>query len=873
MIIRAALLFATGLCMLAPGAHAQESSSEDDLDSLLGTDWSSSPQAAEESEPSGAATEEGDARAADDGASSTSASGGADGDSESEEQTEAVDAAEVEQQRPANAAASRPSSRLIEEIVVTAQKREENLQEVPIMINAFSGDKLDAFGIESTADLQKVTPGLTYTYSYGYSVIFIRGVGTDAFLPNADPSVATYIDGINIGPSQGKQDSLGPVERVEVLKGPQGTLFGRNATAGAINIVTADPPNEFLGSVKAEFGNYNSRKAQIYLASPITDWLGGTIAYFREDADLYGRNEVFGEPGPMKENFVEGGRLKLRWQMTDSISLNLVGMLNDQFNSNSLSQENTRPAPVLDLGVPDDELDRIWHNNYQGGNETSNALYGATLEWLTDFADIKLILSDNKADVDEARYDFDATSTQQAFFYSNDQFNYQQTYELQFVSNQATPFSDVFQWAAGLYRLEGEGGFGSLYLGLNPAGQISNILGAPFLLDRVAGLLGLNGLGGLANDVINSTPDVVLGNGGILTTESNSVYFQGTWFATDWLDVTLGARYQQETRGITNSYLDYVLPTAGTPPNNYYDSGSQAQNIRLVNFSAPDLEDNTLSPRLALQFRLSDTVQVYTSASRAFKSPTYNIVNFFSNPNPVDREAATTYELGWKSDLLDGALRLNAAAFYTQIDGLLTAVVSVTSGGIVSFDNAGEAEIKGAEADITWQPLPSLNPGLAIAAAATFLDAKYTDYRNGSGFDDATGLYFGDDSLLRAAGQGPRDFTGNDIVRTPDLTASLSLNQAIRAGPDSSYEIGLDYYYNSGFNTTAQNSPFFEQAAYGLLGGRVSYFYNPWGAQLTAFVTNALDEQYAQAIVQHDFGRAVTLAPPRLFGLRVKWSF
>lgn len=849
---------AMGLCAFAMKAPAQDGATYSDLDSLLASDWAAETDTQE--------------------ASSTQPTSAVEAPSEeaaTEARAEIYSTIPVSDPEPVEQSTGRrPSaSRLVEEIVVTAQKREELLQDVPITINAFSGEKLDAFGVESTADLQKITPGLTYTYAYGYSVIFIRGVGTDAFLPNADPSVATYIDGINIGPSQGKQDSLGPVQRVEVLKGPQGTLFGRNATAGAINIVTEDPPDEFMGSIKTEFGNYNSRKYQIYLASPLTNWLGATLSYYREDQDLYGRNELFGEPGPMREDYVEGGRLKLRWQMTDSLSLNLVGMLNDQFNSNSLSQENTRPAPILDGGVEPDELDRVWHNNYQGGNETSNALYGATLEWLTDFADIKFIFSDNKADVDEAMYDFDSTPTQQAFFYSNDQFNYQKTYELQFVSNSSTPFSDHFQWAAGLYRLEGEGGFGSLYLGLNPGGVVSNIIGGPYLLGRIGDLLRLNNLGGLVNTIINGTSDVVLGNGGILTTESNSVYFQGTWFATDWLDVTLGARYQHETRGITNSYLDVVLPTAGTPPNAYYDSGSQAQNIRLFNFSAPDLEDKTLSPRLALQFRLADDVQIYTSATRAFKSPTYNIVNFFSNPNPVERETATSYELGFKSDLLDGALRLNAAAFYTQIDGLLTAVVSVASGGIVSFRNAGEAEIKGAEVDMLWQPMPELNPGLAIAVSATYLDGKYTDYKNGSGFDDNTGLYFGEDSLLRALGQGARDFTGNDIVRTPDLTASISINQAIPAGDHSSFEIGADYYYNSGFNTTPQNSPYFQQEAYGVLGGRIAYFYHPWDVQITAFIDNALDEQYAQAIVQHDFGRTVTLAPPRLYGVRLKWSF
>jgi iron complex outermembrane recepter protein len=165
--------------------------------------------------------------------------------------------------------------------------------------------------------------------------------------------------------------------------------------------------------------------------------------------------------------------------------------------------------------------------------------------------------------------------------------------------------------------------------------------------------------------------------------------------------------------------------------------------------------------------------------------------------------------------------------------------------------------------------MPNLNPGLAMTAGATYLQGRYTDYQDGAGYDDTTGLYFGPDSLY---GGPARDFTGNDIVRTPRLTANISVNQAFPSGPGS-FEIGIDYYYNSGFNTTPQNSPHFEQPAYTLWNGRLSYFYDPLGIQLTGFIDNALDEKYIQAMLQQDFGRTVTLAPPRTFGLRVKWSF
>ena len=213
----------------------------------------------------------------------------------------------------------------------------------------------------------------------GYTVIYLRGVGTDAFLPNADPSIATYIDGINIGPSQGKQDTLGAVQRVEVLKGPQGTLFGRNATGGAINIVTEDPPEEFVGTLKTEFGNYNAESYQLYLGAPITDSIGATVSLFKSHQDLYGRNEIFGEPGPMRDEFAEGARVKIRWDISDTFNATLIGSYGNQFTSNSLSQENTRPSPLLLAGTEPDELDRVWHNNKLGGNSTMNELYGGIL--------------------------------------------------------------------------------------------------------------------------------------------------------------------------------------------------------------------------------------------------------------------------------------------------------------------------------------------------------------------------------------------------------------------------------------------------------------------------------------------------------------
>jgi iron complex outermembrane receptor protein len=147
------------------------------------------------------------------------------------------------------------------EIIVTAQKREESIQEVPISIQAFTPETLDAKGIHSVPELTRVTSGLQFGSFAGFPLVFLRGVGTDVFLPTEDPSVTTYIDGIYIPMSQGVAQGLGGIERVEVLKGPQGTLFGRNSTGGAISIVTRKPGDEFETTGVGEVGHHDERRA------------------------------------------------------------------------------------------------------------------------------------------------------------------------------------------------------------------------------------------------------------------------------------------------------------------------------------------------------------------------------------------------------------------------------------------------------------------------------------------------------------------------------------------------------------------------------------------------------------------------------------
>ena len=693
-------------------------------------------------------------------------------------------------------------------------------------------------------------------------MIYLRGVGSDAFLPSADPSVATYIDGINIPPSQGKNDSLGPVKRVEVLKGPQGTLFGRNATGGAISIVTEDPPEEgIIGSLKAAIGNYGRRNYEAFAGINIFDGFGVTLAAFEETGDIIGHNVVFGERGPESPDFSQGNRLKARWDITDTFSATLIGSYINQHNGNSLRQENTRRSPLAGGDGSEEEADREVNNNFEGGNSTINTLYGIVFDWNPGPVDVKFTASTQDVDVDFAAYDYDSTENDQVTFFTYDQFATQDTYELQFTSNENTWLGDRFEWAAGYYKLKAAGGFERLFFTAN----------AGLLTPNVTSNLGQ--LGSLVQQVIQSSNDVMLQAGGIVYTDSDSVYFQGTWTFNEAFNATIGVRYQEETRSVNNTHLDLVDTTNGPPPKSYYQSSDTSRNTVLQNFEGSSVDTTTVSPRLAIQYFPTDWLQIYASASRGYKSPTFNVINFFSAPDEVKAEEATAFELGFKSDMLDGALRLNGAIFKSKTEQLVTAIVSLTSGGVVRFSNAEEAQSEGAEIDFNWQPMPNWNPGLAISGGGSYIDARYTDYTNGAGFDDDTGLYFGPDNLTGTPVQDPRDFTGNRVVRTPKLSSSVSVNQFFDIGEYGALEFAVDYSYKSDYNTTPQESPFFVQDQHELWGARAAWFYDPWGIQVTAYVDNIKDKEYFSSILQQDFGRTAKLAPPKFYGIRLKWDF
>jgi iron complex outermembrane recepter protein len=755
-------------------------------------------------------------------------------------------------------------SRFIEEIVVTAQKREENLHDVPISVQAFSGELLDAKGIEDPRALQLVTPGLQYNIIAGYSIIFLRGVGSDAFIPSADGSVATYIDNVYYPFGHGLAAALGSVERVEILKGPQGTLFGRNSTGGAINIITKGPGPDFAASVLASRGNYSETNLRAFVNVPLTDSLAVSLSGLRYSEDSY--YELVDSPNtsfPKEES--RGLSAKLGWSPVDALQvevgygeINTLGAL-----AQLLPTTEVKPLGAA-LGVQAQQgyrtsIDAPTYFDSLTKVTTADATYHAP--WF----DLRLIGAD-QAITSAGLVDFDGSNRPLVSFDAKGQFADINTLEFQVLSNDSSWGSGWLQWIAGVYHIESTAGYRPLvfnigpnlydYLRNPPPGGLLSALGVGSLVQAVDALaLQLSDLSGLPlADLINAYANngVQLSLVGVLDTRSTSGFFQTTVDLTDRWSLTLGGRYQTETRKLVES-------STSLAPN----ANDDTQTVPVIRFNPQSADASNFSPKVVVDYRFADDDMLFLSYSRGYKSGTYNIIALYRPSEYIEPEEVTAYELGYKGSLFNHTLRLNAAVFENEIRNLQVQTVAVASGGVTRFENAGGGRVRGADFDLIWMPLPNQLPDLVLNAGAAYLDAIYTEYLNGSGFDESTGVYF-DGTIFPS-----RDFSGNRIVRTPEWSGNAGLSYTFHRG-SSSLELAGDIYYNSGSFFTAQNSETSEENSYHVTDARASFFHEPWGLRLTAFVNNINSARYHYMINEFDFSTAKLLAPPRTYGLRLQ---
>lgn len=766
------------------------------------------------------------------------------------------------------AAEAGSGSRLIEEIIVTAQRREENVKDVPISISAYSPDFLEAAGVTAQQDLPKITPGLVVGSPVGFATTYIRGIGSDAFIL-ADPLVVTYIDGVYFPASTTQFQDFGDVEQIEIAKGPQGTLFGRNALGGVIAIKSRDPSlTEVQGSAKAQqlvfTGSDSSRGAWTtsgFVSIPLADSFAFSVS------GLVGKNDPYFDQyvGPENDRkLVKDGdsyayRIKTLWEPMDDLSFKLNYY--HSYTNDPQRQFGANTDPSL-LGTPlpaqQDPWGRTDYNDEPFSWDRTKNL-STTIDWNLPWFRTQLIGARQRI-LAIRNADFDGTDQPVAFFdaidgeacrpYCKPFFSRGNNLELRFLSNDSAP--DWLELVGGLYYYEQQSGVGG-----------ARFFGAGTDLSQgvVAGVT-VPGLQDLYNDVLTglgvNPTGAVLGLKGGLREKSEAAYAQGTIKFADWVSLTLGARAQRVKRSVREAAQQIYVDGDTQIPLFMYDGKDDPQYR---------VKDQSVDPKAVLSFRpgvewLGNDPLIYVSYQVASTGGTFNSLSLFEEPDLAKGSELTSYEAGFKTFLFDGMTSLDAAVFhYTEKDPQ-TQVVSLQTGGAVNFENAEELEIMGAELAVLTPLLPSLTGGgLVWTLGISYLDSEYTSYPNASGFAADTGVY-----------SQTNDFSGNRVVQTPKYTIATGLSQTLQWG-NHTFELGADYYYNDGFFYAAQNTPNTEIGSYETVGVTTSWLYEPWDMRLSVFGRNILNEEYLAARFITDFGVNDYPAPKAIWGASLKWDF
>lgn len=559
----------------------------------------------------------------------------------------------------------------LEEIVVTAQRKTERLQDVPISVNAISGEAMAARGVTDTFDLQTVVPGLSITRVASVSTPYLRGVGSDGANPNQEASVATYVDGVYYAAPFGNLFSFNNIDRIEVLKGPQGTLFGRNATGGVIQIVTRTPSHDPKIEMYAGYGNYDTYEAGGYATTGLGDKVAVDLAVqFRDQRDGWGRNTFLDKDTLKGKEF--GLRSKLLFTPTERTTITLTA--DYAYSRNSFNTYNRAP------GVPD--LDGVVRNpgryesNAETLNDTKTRQRGIALRFEQDLDFATLVsISAYRRSNGYNNFDYDTSPvgivSPVPLFQEVKGFSQ----EVQLIARQGS----AFDWTLGAYYFDSKPSY-------NPG--------------RLCG--------------VGIVPSGCLDIYATQHTKSLSPYAQATLKLGEATNLTAGIRYTHETQALTGGSQTMDL-TPGSDGLDAVPTGPYT--------AAPRIKQKFNKPtwRIAVDHDVARDVKVYASYNRGIKSGGYNLQA--PGVPGYDPEILDAYEIGFKSELLDRRVRLNVAAFYYDFKNIQVAVIQGATSATV---NAAKARMQGIDADFVFV----VTPGLTINANGAYVDGEFRDFPN-----------------------------------------------------------------------------------------------------------------------------------------------
>lgn len=721
------------------------------------------------------------------------------------------------------------------EIVVTAQKRAENVQDVPVSIAAFSGEALTKANVVTVQDLSKIATNFSTSKGVASSAmrLNIRGVG--AFGNTAtEPSVAVFLDGVYIPRAGSIIGSFLDMEGAEVLRGPQGTLFGRNASVGALSLHSAKPKDEFSAHVTGEAGSFDRYRLDAHVNIPlgenvalrvagVANWLGG---YWdnQYDGETYGQQDDYAVRASLKadigavEWIIRGDYSKIKGD----------GIVNNDFDPASvsaaqLSALRTRLGGVL----PDTNLkDRVMNQNVTG--DLKDRQWGVSSEASLDVAGGTLRLIDSYRDWKNDQLDGDIIFLPIPLASRVGQFaSRSHNHELQYISPVNQWLGGRLDMVAGVYyysekyRLDEQ---------LNLNAQFCNAL-VPAGVQRTACNTYRASTGG-----ITATDQDVFQN-----SRSVAAYSQLNFKIAEPLTLVLGGRYTTEKK--TGRYSQLVnTPFAGT---------LRATEV----LTLPDLSEDRFTYRVGLNFKPTEDMLVFGSFSTGYKSGGYNsgggtpsLTTFgpggvvVSTKRVFDRETVKNYELGIKSSWLDRALTANMTLFRMDIDGYQDRSFDGTS---FVIRNAGALRQQGVEFDAVMRPVRRF----AVSASLAYLDSKFTDFPGGT---PLPGLPAG----------SVQNLTGTPANYSPSWSGRVGLDWTGDVGASGmtwNLNTNLSFVSDQRISAVTDNNPQTIQDGYGLLGARVTLNGQDDRWSLALFGSNLTNTQYATGSFNQVLGAAFGL--------------
>lgn len=737
----------------------------------------------------------------------------------------------------------------IEEIMISATKRDEGLQDVPISVTAFTQNELDMRGFGNLAGVQEATPNLNFSVqSAGQNVarVTLRGVGTETLVGGGDPGVALHIDGVYVGRNSVAAGDIFDVQRVEVLRGPQGTLYGRNATGGSINLITARPTDELEGNADVTYGNFDALRLRGTINVPLTDNISSRLSVFSDTRDGYLKNLFPGRRDANDKN-AQGGRLQFLWSGDSGAEVLVRAFYNKyggvgpgtRYLGADIATDNGYPAaylvgirapsegpppgapvvaPAFALGTTEAGngiLDRptgFYETRKDAAEFLDQVIKGVDLEASFNVSDGILLksITSYQTNRNEILVDADGSElpieTRQRL---NDASQFSQ--EINLFSQNESPF----QWIAGLYFYHEE--LTEEFETLVPAGLIP--------------------------DEFNLGPGAAVGGGGarqfrIADHELNSfaVFGQVSYDLTEDLTATAGLRHtwdEKEQSRATGGNVDLI--------NGFRFMGGGAMGPE-----GPDSADVSfaeLTYRFSLDYRFTPDNLLFASYARGYKSGGFDFnggAGADGSLVPYLPEFVNAIEVGSKNKFLDNSVLLNITGFYYDYSDLQ--VFRLTGFG-PRTDNAAESTIWGIEVEAQYAPTEALR----FDASLGYLDATYDQY---------------------TIDRPPADFSGNRLNYAPEWTAHIGAEYTIPVG-ENSLTGRVDWSWRSDTFFDRANTPLDTQEAYSLVNLRMRYDAESWFVDL--FGRNVLDKEYVVGqLINPPFAcgcRTVNLGAPATYGV------